>query len=339
MKTPQPSYCVRAPAPGEPPEAWQVLAPDGQPVDAAQRLLRSAALRGLQPTTLRTYAYDLLCIYRWQAQNAVDLTALTSNHLLDFIAGQRQIQPSVAVPTLNRRLELLQRLGDILAQRPPSLASRKLRRRRSSQVRLRAEQRLVRPLADHEILAFFESLRTARDRAIVLALWLAGLRAAEVLRLQTHDIDFHTLSLKVFGKGRKERMLPLAEPLAKALLYYVHFERPAHAGSPLFVVLKGPHRGRPLSYAGLHRIFRYHRQLSEILHANPHRFRHAFGASMTRCQVPLAVLASLMGHSNPQTTMRYIQLNDQQVREQYEHAIQILQQDGCLPPPQLDGDR
>ena len=118
--------------------------------------------------------------------------------------------------------------------------------------------------------------------------------------------------------------MPLDEILAKALLNYIGFERPARSSSCFFVVLKGPRRGQPMTRAGLRETFRYHRVKSKIQNANPHRFRHTFGANMTRCRVPLAVLAKMMGHSSPQTTMRYVQLSDQEVRQQYEHALKTL---------------
>jgi integrase len=79
-----------------------------------------------------------------------------------------------------------------------------------------------------------------------------------------------------------------------------------------------------MTYTGLHRVFRYHRATSKVLKANPHRFRHTFGANMTRCRVPLAVLAMMMGHSSPNTTLRYIQVNDHDMRQQYDDALKTL---------------
>ena len=159
-------------------------------------------------------------------------------------------------------------------------------------------------------------------------MWVAGLRSCEILDLRLADVDFQTMSLKVLGKGRKERMLPLAETLAKVMLQYLTCERPARASPHFFVVLKGPRRGQPMTYSGLHRVFRYHRLTSRIANANPHRFRHTFGANMTRARMPLAILATMMGHSSPQTTLRYIQLNDQDLRQQYEEALHALHAGG-----------
>jgi integrase len=102
----------------------------------------------------------------------------------------------------------------------------------------------------------------------------------------------------------------------------------------MFIVLKGPRRRSPLSLEGLRRIFRYHRGKSGIKHANPHRFRHSFGANMTRCRVPLLVLARMMGHSSPHTTMRYVEIEDEELRTHYQKALDTLNNKGLLN----DGD-
>lgn len=329
-------YLLRPPSGDTPPSTWQLIGPDGRPVAEANRFLHAVGRRGLQPSTLRAYAYDLLCAWRWMHHAGRCLATLSADSLLDFIEYQRQ-PPPAAPATINRRLDVLQRLIAFATGRPPLGApwigagpGLTRRGRRASAVRMRTPHPLVLPLTDRAALTFFDTLRTARDRAITLAMWVAGLRSCEILALRLADVDFQTMCLKVLGKGRKERMLPLAETLAKVLLQYLTCERPARASSHFFVVLKGPRRGQPMTYSGLHRIFRYHRLTSRIANANPHRFRHSFGANMTRCRMPLAILAKMMGHSSPQTTLRYIQLNDQQVRQQYEDAIQALKVGGMF---------
>ena len=124
--------------------------------------------------------------------------------------------------------------------------------------------------------------------------------------------------------------MPLAEAAANTLLLYAQLERPTTDSQAMFVVLKGPRRGQPLSAEGLRRIFRYHRAKSGITQANPHRFRHSFGANMTRCRVPLLVLARMMGHSSPHTTMRYVEIEDHELRAHYLEALDVLKAKGML---------
>jgi len=338
-------YGIRPPPADNPQGDWLLIDPTGQPVVEANRFLHAVGLRGLVARTLRAYAYDLLCAFRWMHGTGRTLSAMSAEHLLDFIEYQRQ-PPPAASATINRRLEVLQRLVAFVIASPPTHAPLPVagpvlarRGRRASVVRVRMAHPLIAPLTDRAALTFFGTLRTARDRAITLSMWVAGLRSCEILNLRLADVDFQTMSLKILGKGRKERMLPLAENLAKVMLQYLTGERPARASSHFFVVLKGPRRGQPMTYSGLHRIFRYHRLTSRISNANPHRFRHTFGANMTRCRMPLAILAKMMGHSSPQTTLRYIQLNDQDVRQQYEEAIKTLHAGGMFDERSAATDR
>jgi integrase len=90
---------------------------------------------------------------------------------------------------------------------------------------------------------------------------LCGLRSAEVLALRLSDISFAEARLRVWGKGSKERALPLPPLLLQLLQDYVHLERPDGPRiERLFLLLKGRARGKPMTPAGLRSLFRYRRQ-------------------------------------------------------------------------------
>lgn len=312
-------------------QRWELLGPDAEPIPEAERFLHTLMVRGLSPRTRRTYAFDLLCAYRWMAETDHQPEELTGDALLEFIEFQQRPPPS-APSTINRRLRLLQRFVDFLTGAPPTIppweyrshaASFYARAHRGS-LRLKEPHRVVRPLKDAEVLEFFSSLKSWRDRAITLLMWAEGLRSAEVLNLTLPDLDFHHRSLRIQGKGNKERVMPLATPVANALVLYLRLERPAVPSPRLFLVLKRPRRGQPLSMKGLQAIFRYHRTASGVHAANPHRFRHAFGTNMTRHRTPLLALAKMMGHSSPNTTIRYVEIEDAELRALYLEAIEKL---------------
>ena len=73
--------------------------------------------------------------------------------------------------------------------------------------------------------------------------------------------------------------------------------------------------------AGLRSLFRYHRQTTGIKLANPHRFRHTFASDMVRAGMSLPALMQLMGHTDIETTMRYVQVTAQDVYLQYTRAV------------------
>jgi site-specific recombinase XerD len=150
---------------------------------------------------------------------------------------------------------------------------------------------------------------------------LQGLRSAEVLALNREDILLSESQLRVRGKGNKLRFLPLAPETTQLLDHYLRLERPNPCTDALFVSLKGSSRGARMTAAGLRSLFRYHRQTTGIRLANPHRFRHTFGSDMVRAGVSLPALMQLMGHSDIQTTLLYVQVTPQEVFLQYARAV------------------
>jgi integrase/recombinase XerD len=324
---------------------WELISADGQPVKQAERFIHTLVLRGLSPRTWRAYAYDLLEAYRWMDEANRQPEQITGDDLIDFIDYMKR-PPSAAAATINRRLRLVQRFVEFLTGAAPVVAAWRQHthalsfhsRSRRGSVRIKEPHRVVHPMKDTEVLEFYSSLKTWRDRAMMLLMWAEGLRSAEVLNLTVNDIDPHGQSLRIHGKGRKQRVMPLAEAVATTLHLYGQLERPPTASQAMFVVLKGPRRGAPLSAEGLRRIFRYHRQKSGITQANPHRFRHCFGANMTRCRVPLLVLARMMGHSSPHTTMRYVEIEDEELRTHYRQALDVLKAKGLFNDRDLRTD-
>ncbi len=82
--------------------------------------------------------------------------------------------------------------------------------------------------------------------------------------------------------------------------------------------------------AGLRSLFRYHRKISRILKANPHRFRHTFGADMARAGISLPALMRLMGHASIHTTMLYIEIAPRDVWEEFHKVVRKLRRERFL---------
>jgi integrase len=124
------------------------------------------------------------------------------------------------------------------------------------------------------VARFWSSFRTSRDVAIVGLMLLHGLRSCEVLALNREDIQFPDSQIRVQGKGKRVRVLPLDHDSVRLLDHYLCLERPVNCGQALFVCLKGPSRGHRMTPAGLRSLFRHHRRATSVAKANPHRFRH-----------------------------------------------------------------
>jgi integrase len=110
--------------------------------------------------------------------------------------------------------------------------------------------------------------------AIVGLMVLQGLRSKEVIALDCEDVQLAESRICVHGKGNKVRVVPLASDTVRLLDHCLRLERPAASGTALFVSLKGRARGTRITPAGLRSLFRYHRLISDVSGAHPHRFRH-----------------------------------------------------------------
>jgi integrase len=147
----------------------------------------------------------------------------------------------------------LQARGDVAANPVPrGLPTRRERSRPGQGVPLvRAVRRLPPILAPAEGGALMAALRTHRDRAMVAAMVLGGLRRCEVLGLRLEDLRF--AERRVFiaeGKGGRQRLIPVSGRFFAAVAAYLDAGRPP-GSDRVFVVLQGPHRGQPLTAKGM----------------------------------------------------------------------------------------
>jgi integrase len=189
-----------------------------------------------------------------------------------------------------------------------------------SRLRIKEPRLNIVPLSVDEVARFWSSFRSARDLAIVGLMLMQGLRSAEVLAMNPEDVLLSEGQLRVRGKGSKLRYLPLAPETTQLIDHYLRLERPSPCSAALFVVLKGPARGTRMTPAGLRSLFRYHRRTTGIQLANPHRFRHTFASDMVRAGISLPALMQLMGHSDIETTLHYVQVSPQDVYLQFARA-------------------
>lgn len=321
---------------------FRVVQHPGVEVEWINRFLDQQRVRGVAESTLRSYAHDLLHFLRWwaAARNTTAITkqALTESTFLDYIRFQVDANPPPAAQSVNRRVGTAERAMRREFPDAPSLFApgfqnwywRQSRlgygrpRPALTQLRVKTPKRLIEPLSVDDVARFWSSFRTSRDLAIVGLMLLHGLRSCEILALNREDIQFPDSQIRVPGKGKKIRMLPLDRDSIKLLDHYLCLERSPFRGQALFVCLKGPSRGKRMTPAGLRSLFRHHRQTTGVTKANPHRFRHTFAADMLRAGVSLPALMQLMGHAQIQTTMVYLQLSPQDVWEQYARAVAQL---------------
>lgn len=314
---------------------WRIVDEAGQEVLWLNDFLDAQCLRALSSLTLRMYAFQLLHFGRWWSDRQQPWADPPPTLLADYIRFQLAQRPTPSAATINARLELVRRLcrfhfGHHTAD-DPRLRRRYRRRfdsgygRRSpatAPLRLKQPVPVIQPLSTGEIAQFWASFRHCRDMALIALMLSNGLRSRELLNLRIEDLRFSEAQIRVSGKGRRERILPVKTDTMRLVETYLRTERPGTGSPYVFVALQGKTRGLPLTPAGLRSLFRHHRRASDVPHANPHRFRHSFGADMVRAGVSLPALMHLMGHVHVQTTMRYASLTPADVWREFESAVQ-----------------
>lgn len=162
----------------------------------------------------------------------------------------------------------------------------------------------------------------ARDRAMLETLYSTGIRVSELVDLEIDDLDEPGEALRVRGKGKKERMVPLGSHALRAIAHYKRIlledERYAagdHTGRPLFI---NKHGGRLSSRSVRRKLDKYLRMVGLDPSISPHTLRHSFATHLLDNGADLRSVQELLGHQSLSTTQTYTHLTTQRLREAYD---------------------
>jgi len=308
-----------------------------------------------RPNTLLAVAYDLKVFFTAIVKQPADTTTAD---VLTFITSQRAPrrrgatvvrledgESGLSARTIKRRLASVSGLFDYLIARgdagvganpvPRGLATRG--RRGRAGVRgtplIRAPRTLPRILEPAAAEAFMGALRTQRDRAMVQAMLLAGLRRCEVLGLRLEDL--RPGERRVFvaeGKGGRQRIVPASARFFSTVAAYYDDERPRTSTTDrIFVVLKGPRRGQPLSAAGLDEIVDGARRRARIEHLTCHQLRHTCFTRLREAGMALEAIQAQAGHASIESTRLYLQLANDWLAGEYLRAAEAIEAQSVKP--------
>lgn len=172
------------------------------------------------------------------------------------------------------------------------------------------------PFSDIEIDALKSGCRTQKERAVIEMLLSTGVRVSELASMEVNDINLDNLSVHVVhGKGAKERITYLTAVSAKHLLKYLG-ER-TETGTALFYNQKHQQIGTD----GIRYIINAIAERSGVEDAHPHRFRRTFATNLAKRGMDIQEIQRLLGHSNLNTTMTYVFVEDGNVKASYNKYI------------------
>lgn len=292
---------------------------DARAAELASSFARQLSVeRGLSPNTVRAYCIDLRSYLDWAARSGNDPLAVDYRHFRRFLA---ELNAAGYTPkTVARRLSAVRSFFTYLnvegaTQANPAAAT----------ATPKVGKDLPRKTSGNDIsnlLAVCEDDAIGmRDQAFLELLYASGARIAEIARLAPADVNHADASVRLFGKGGKERIVPLYPLALEAVRRYVDRARPA-------LMTKGPvdalfvsARGGAMSADSLRRVFKQRAAqagLDASLH--PHDMRHAFATDLVEGGADLRSVQEMLGHSSLSTTQIYTHLSLKHMKDVYKQA-------------------
>ena len=278
--------------------------------------------------TERSYRCDLEAFLRWCQRKEVNPAEASHRQLRAYLGELDAARYSRA--TINRHLSSLHgfykwmSLQGISSGDPASVLSGPKQSRHLPHV-LKAEE-MERLLAVHGPVdalgnAREQSLSDIRDQAILELLYACGARISEVASINVNDVDFSSQLVRLFGKGSKERIVPLHDICARSLKRYLEEARPQLLGSKDTSRMFVSTRGNPMSADALRVMFkRTVRQAGLDERLSPHDMRHTFATDLLQGDADLRSVQEMLGHASLSTTQIYTHLSSSRLKEAHQLA-------------------
>ena len=282
--------------------------------------------RQLSPHTVRAYVSDIgqLKVFLAEqcglpsslAEQEEPWSQVKERHLLKFMRARMAVDGAASV---GRKVAAIKTFFAYLNHRHgfsgnPAALLRAPRNQRHLPVYLEEEE--VDQLLD---IGSADDELQLRDRAILELMYACGLRVSEVVGLDISNLRFADAVVRVMGKGRKERLVPLGRIAAKALENYLEKRQKAGAGAgdALFLNARG---GRLSTRAVSSMVKKYGLVAGLQKPLTPHAVRHSFATHLLQNGADLRVIQELLGHSSLSTTQRYTHIDVKRLLEVYDKA-------------------
>lgn len=277
--------------------------------------------RGLAQNTLSSYRRDLIQYTAFLKERGAGIDTASTGLTRDFFTGLEKQNGRLASATIARKTSVIRNFYRFLNQEglagvDPAVGGG--RRRQSRKL-----PTVLNPGEVQSLLSQPEGSSPAalRDAAMLEVLYGAGLRVSELTGLKVGDLDFEGGFVRCFGKGSKERLVPVGEPALEAARRYLERGRPL-----LGKGLKSGHLflnrfGRGLTRQSVHRLLgRYARQAGLAKAVSPHTLRHSFATHLLAGGADLRSVQEMLGHADIATTEIYTHISRRQLKDIYHRA-------------------
>jgi site-specific recombinase XerD len=278
------------------------------------RYRRALKRKNYSAHTVKSYGNILDQFMRWLTVPLAEVTRKEIGAYVDHLLRKRRTPK-----TITCHLQTIRLFFDYLMDEEGRSMVNPVTR-----ISLRLPKPLPRHLKDDQVRRLFDGITDLRDRAMFMLMLRCGLRVQEVAELTVDAVEYARRQIFVFhGKGAKDRVVYMSEDARSALLAYL--EKRSSKARALFLVQKGPMRGKPLSVRGIQKRIEYYARESE-LNVSCHRLRHTMATQLLNADADLATIQDLLGHGQITTTQRYCRVANLKVQRDYYKAMQVVLQ-------------
>ena len=272
-------------------------------------------VRGLSPQTVRAYRADLASFASWTEREGVLPATISHRQLRSYLADLNRARYSEK--TVNRHLSAIRALYRWLVHE--SLVTQDSAAAITSP---KIARTLPKTMADGDVADILSAIDDTdevglRDAAILELLYASGARIAEIAGLSIKDIDFAEAQVRLFGKGSKERIVPLYPRVLDRLRAYLQRSRPrlAKPAKPTRALFLST-RGNPMSTDALRTVFeRRVRAAGKDAQLTPHAMRHTFATELLGGGADLRTVQELLGHESLSTTQIYTHVSIDRLKD------------------------
>lgn len=275
--------------------------------------------KGLSPNTLQSYERDLTHFIQYLQENGVEDIATTDRiHITGFLHKLHVNKRSTS--TIARNLSSIRNFYQFL-QREKIIKSNPTELMETPKV----EKRLPKALSSSEIDLLLSKIEAndpvdIRDRAMLELIYATGMRVSELVNLKIHDLNLSMGFVRCFGKGSKERIIPIGQKAIQSLLVYIEKVRPIfdlQNQDVLFLNQKGEAITRQIFWKI---IKKRADQAGVAKRVTPHTLRHSFATHLLENGADLRAVQEMLGHADISTTQIYTQVTKSRIKHVYDKA-------------------
>lgn len=276
--------------------------------------------RGLSTNTVAAYGRDLEQFVAFVREHGVEsLNELTESHVIEFLEGLRSA--AMSPNSISRKLSALRTFSKFTYRE--GLTRRDFTANTES---MRGSKKLPGVLSVDEVTKLLEQPdwrehAGSRDKAMLETLYATGLRVSELINLRLSDVNLSVGFVRCFGKGSKERIVPIGKTAIYYLNKYLVEGRPkfARSGSSEFLFLTN--RGKKMSRVGFWKLIKKYAARAGITkNITPHTLRHSFATHLLQGGADLRSIQEMLGHADIATTQVYTHVSRDKLKEVYKET-------------------